>query len=110
MPSGPSDLDIGITVLDVTLLEQVEIDKKLETKIIKKTDGTFGQGQTFDPTIDFTVRGRGPTATIVGIATDPAFDGITGKTIITKVKHTQKNDDFDSFEFSGTIYPGALAP
>jgi hypothetical protein len=30
-----------------------------------------------------------------------------GTTLILKSKHSQKNDDFDSFEYSGTNYPNA---
>jgi hypothetical protein len=31
----------------------------------------------------------------------------SGTTLILNVKRSQKNDDFDSFEYSGTNYPSA---
>jgi len=105
MPSGPSA--IGITQATGTLLESVEWEKKVEEKVIKNLTGGFGQGQTFDPIIEFSVKGRGATSMAVG-AGAAGITAITGgTTLILKVKHSEKNDDFDSFEYSGTNYPNA---
>ena len=105
MPSGPTD--IGITQATGTLLESVEWETKIEEKIIKATNGSFGQGQTFDPIIEFSVKGRGTPSVAVGIGAAGIAAITGGTTLILKVKQSQKNDDFDSFEYSGTNYPNA---
>ena len=105
MPAGPAD--IGITSATGTLLESIEWEKKVEERVIKNKDGGFGEGKAFDPVIEFSVKGRGDTAMEVGLGA-AGIAGITGgATIITNVKQGQKNDDFESFEYSGTNYPGA---
>ena len=105
MPAGPSN--IGITQATGTLLESVEWERKLEEKVIKDLSGGFGQGQAFDPILEFSVKGRGDTAMAVGIGA-AGISAITGgTTLILKVKRSQKNDDFNSFEYSGTNFPNA---
>ena len=105
MPAGPSN--IGITQATGTLLESVEWERKLEEKVIKDLSGGFGQGQTFDPLIEFSVKGRGDTAMAVGVGASGIAAITGGTTLILKVKRSQKNDDFNSFEYSGTNYPNA---
>ena len=105
MPAGPSN--IGITQATGTLLESVEWERKLEEKVIKDLSGGFGQGQAFDPIIEFSVKGRGDTAMAVGVGASGIAAITGGTTLILKVKRSQKNDDFNSFEYSGTNYPNA---
>lgn len=105
MPAGPAD--IGITQATGTLLESVEWEKKVEERVIKNKSGGFGDGKAFDPVIEFSVKGRGSTNMNVGVGAAGIADISGGTTIITKVKVGEKNDDFDSFEYSGTNYPGA---
>ncbi len=105
MPSGPAA--IGITQATGTLLESVEWEKKLEEKVIKDLSGGFGQGQAFDPIIEFSVKGRGDTTMALGIGAAGITAITGGTTLILKLKRSEKNDDFNSFEYSGTNYPGA---
>ncbi len=105
MPSGPSS--IGITQATGTLLESVEWETKMEEKVIKTLTGGFGDGKAFDPIIEFSVKGRGDTAMAVGIGAAGIAAITGGTTLILKVKQSQKNDDFNSFEYSGTNYPNA---
>ena len=105
MPAGPSN--IGITQATGTLLESVEWERKLEEKVIKDLSGGFGQGQAFDPLIEFSVKGRGDTAMAVGVGASGIAAITGGTTLILKVKRSQKYDDFNSFEYSGTNYPNA---
>ena len=105
MPAGPSN--IGITQATGTLLESVEWERKLEEKVIKDLSGGFGQGQAFDPLIEFSVKGRGDTTMAVGVGASGIAANTGGTTLILKVKRSQKNDDFNSFEYSGTNYPNA---
>ncbi|XHR27548.1 MAG: hypothetical protein ACFUZC_16580 [Chthoniobacteraceae bacterium] len=105
MPAGPANP--GITQSTAALLESVEWEKKLEEKIIKSTTGGFGQGQAIDPTIEFSVKGRGDTSVAVGVGTAGIAAITGGTTLILKRKRSQKNDDFNSYEYSGTNYPSA---
>ena len=105
MAAGPTD--VGITQASGTLLETVEWETKVDEKVIKTLTGGFGQGQTFDPVIDFSLKGRGPTALAVGVGAAGITAISGGTTLILKVKHSEKNDDFDSFEVSGNNYPNA---
>jgi hypothetical protein len=105
MPAGPTS--IGISQASGTLLESVEWERKVEEKVIKDSQGGFGQGQAFDPTIEFSVKGRGDTSMAVGVGASGISTISGGTTLILKVKHSQKNDDFESFEYSGTNYPSA---
>jgi hypothetical protein len=105
MPSGPTE--IGITQTEASLIESVDWETKLEEKVIKETDGSFGQAHAFDPVVEFSVKGRGNTEVALGIGA-AGIDAISdGTSIISKIKYSQKNDDFDSFEYSGTNYPDA---
>jgi len=105
MPAGPSD--IGITQSTAALLESVEWETKLEERVIKATEGGFGQGKAFDPITEFSVKGRGANAMALG-AGAAGIDAITGgTTLILKIKDSQKNDDYPTFEYSGTNYPNA---
>ena len=105
MAAGPSN--IGISQATGTLIESVEWEQKVEEKIIKDLHGAFGQGQAFDPTVEFSVKGRGDTSMAVGVGASGISAISNGTTLILKVKRSQKNDDFDSFEYSGTNYPSA---
>jgi hypothetical protein len=74
--------------------------------MIMEQDGTFCDAKIYDTSFKFTVKGRGTTSVTVG-GTTGAPSGVTGKVIITSVKNTQTNEDFESFEYSGVAYPSA---
>lgn len=105
MPSGPSDIGIDDTAL--LLVEQLEVGVDLEERIIKNTDGTFADGQLIDPIYSFSVKGRGASPKDVGAVASGITSLTGGKTIINKVKDSEKNDDYQSFEFSGQNFPSA---
>ena len=100
---------IGVQSVSAELIESVETTKSLDTKMIMSSEGGFGAGKGFDPKFEFTIKGRGTTDLEAG--DDPATllpDSITaGVSIITSVKLSEKNDDFNEFEISGVNYPEA---
>lgn len=101
---------IGVQSVNAELIESVETTKSLDTKMIMSSEGGFGAGKGFDPKFEFTIKGRGATTQEAGAAATMTPDGITGgQTIITSVKLTEKNDDFNEFEISGVNYPQAQA-
>ena len=103
---------IGIQSVGAEFVESVEVTKTVDTKLIKSTDGGFGAGKGFDPKFECSVKGRGSTSMTAGQTNPGAYlpDSIAGGlTIITGVKISQKNDDYNEFEVSGVNYPGAQA-
>lgn len=105
---------IGIHSITAELVESVEATKTMDSKMIMSTEGGFGEAKTFDPKYEFTVKGRGTTSVKAGDVSAAGYlpDYISGgRTIVTSVKLTQKNDDYNEFEISGVNYPeaGALA-
>lgn len=102
---------IGVQSVTAELIESVESTKNMESKMIMSTEGGFGAAKTFDPTYEFTVKGRGTTTVDAGDTNAAGFipDYIPtgGVTVITSVKVSEKNDDFNEFEISGTVYPNA---
>ena len=101
---------IGIQSVDLTLAESVEVSRKVETKPLIDKDGRFADGKAFDPTGDFSIKGRGDLPAGVTVGTDGglAVAGISGGvTLITSVKEGQKNDDWNTWECSGQNFPNA---
>lgn len=103
---------IGIQSVDITLAESVEVTAKIETKPLLDKDGKFATGAAFDPTSDFSVKGRGDLPVGLAIGSDGGSDieGLfnTGITILTSVKESEKNDDWNAWECSGQNFPNAL--
>ncbi|NDD55756.1 hypothetical protein EBZ39_18140, partial [bacterium] len=60
---------IGIQSIDLTLAESLERTRKVETKVIRDKDGAFADGEAYDPTEDFSIKGRGdlPEAIALGV-------------------------------------------
>lgn len=101
---------IGVQSVSAELIESVETTKSLDTKMIMSSEGGFGAGKGFDPKFEFTIKGRGTTTMDAGGTTTMIPEGITGGiTVITSVKVSEKNDDFNEFEISGVNYPQAQA-
>lgn len=102
----PSANGFGISALTGTLIESVEISYDSETKTLMDKEGNFSEARIMDVTTGFTVRGAGTSAVAIGGVTG-APSGVSGKVVITSVKRTQTNEDFERFEYSGTAYPSA---
>ena len=60
--------NIGIQSLGITLAESVEVSAKVEAKPLLDKDGKFADGAAFDPTSDFSIKGKGdlPAGLAVG--------------------------------------------
>lgn len=104
--------EIGIGSITASLVETLEVEKKIDHKVIKTSLGGFAQGHRHDPMFEFSVKGRGNAdASLLG-GTGGAYAPSQlggGVTIITNVKNSETNEDFNSFELSGVNYPGASA-
>lgn len=102
--------NIGIGSISASLVESLDVEKKIDHKVIKKSDGAFDSGNRFDPMFEFSAKGRGSVETsIIGGPAEsftPSQVG-GGVTIITKVRNSESNEDFNSFEVAGVNYPAA---
>lgn len=98
----------GITLVSASgsIVESVDLDSKVDVKVLKNADGTYSTAQAIAPEFSFSVRGKGTCPVSVGGSTG-APSGVTGKVIITSTKVTQSNEDWEAFEYSGSAYVGA---
>jgi hypothetical protein len=106
----PVNLDnIGIQSVDLTLAESVEVTRKVDTKPLLDKQGRFADGKAFDPTMEFSLKGRGDLPAGIAVGThDVEIASISGGvTIVTSVKEGQKNDDWNTWECSGQNFPNA---
>ena len=104
--------EIGVKCVTAALVESVDVQKQLEHKISKKNDGAFETGNRYDPSFSFSVKGRGVAdeSLLGGASAAYVPEQITGgTTIITTVKNSQTNEDYNSFELSGVNHPAAGA-
>jgi hypothetical protein len=105
MPSTVAD--IGVTAYANDLTQSVEITKSFEEIHISEKDGSYGQGRAFDPTFEVSVTGRGdlPAITLGGTVTMTGISG--GKSIITNISQTERNEDYADWSFTMRNFPGA---
>src|SRR4051812_1317679 len=103
MPS----LTFGIfTYTGGTWTDEVQVTPTIEIVKRRGSDGTFVKGKALNPTNDFSIKGGGGTVSAVGLATLTLVGISGGVKYIEKAPHTDKNNDFDDFECSGTHLPG----
>jgi hypothetical protein len=103
---------IGVYSAGGEFIESTEATAQLETKMIMSSEGGFGAAKTYGVTYNFTTKGRGSTNQKAGDTTTtlvPDFLPTGGVCVVTSVKSTEKNDDYNEFEVSGTYYPEAAA-
>lgn len=101
---------IGIQSTDIALVESFDLEKKTDLKSVNESDGGFGAAGTQDPIWEFSVQGRGdlPAGVALGIDTATTLTPVVGGvTIVERVRKGEKNDDFQTWEFSGKNFPGA---
>ena len=107
MPGG--DREFGIESVAWQFASSVDIEDSAEVKTLISRQGYFEEAQVYDHSYSISVKGYGndcPVA-ITDFLDTNAFGGITGKFIVNSNKSTQTNEDYQSWEYSGTIYPFA---
>jgi hypothetical protein len=98
--------NIGINLVSPATAQSAEVSSKGEVKILTDKSGNFSQAAVQDPTFEFSVRGKGANCPVaLKASTGPS--GVTGKIIVTTVKESTSNDDWEEWEYSGTGYPAA---
>ena len=102
-----TDVTFGVTRNSGSLIDAVDTEDQIEVKALKGSNGEFAKVHAFNPTTKGSVKGHGVCTVAVGIG-DPAVSGITGGvTVINSFKNTEKNDDFDGWDYSFENYPNA---
>jgi hypothetical protein len=102
----PTANGFGIAAATGATLESVEINYQSEIKSVMTSDGDFSEARISDVTQSFTIRGTGTSGVSIG-GSGGGPSSLSGQVVITSVKRTQTNEDFEKFEYSGTCYPNA---
>lgn len=96
----------GITAVQGTLIESVDVEHKADTKQLISSTGTHAQARNVDDSFTFSVKGKGDLPVSVGITTTLPTS-VTGKAFVTKTSSSQTNEDWNGFSYDGVAYPHA---
>lgn len=101
-------ITFGITRHAGALVESLDVEKTIETAVLKNSQGQDTYVKPYNPLKKFSLKTRGePSDLEVGVG-DPGITGITGGvTVIESVKDGEVNNDFPTSDVSGTNYPNA---
>jgi len=102
-----TDVKFGITRSEGTLIETLDTTDGVEVKALKGSNGDVARVHTFNPTTKFSVKGHGTLDIVPGVGSSEITDVTGGVTVIEEVKKSEKNEDFDDWEYTGTNYPNA---
>ena len=105
--AAPTATDLGVKLVTHATAQSVEVSSKGEVKTLIDKDGNYSQAAVQDPTFEFTVRGKGASCPAQIKDSTGAPSGVTGKIIVTSVKESTSNDDWEEWEYSGSGYPSA---
>ena len=107
MAAGPAD--IGITEATDTLVQSVEIERKMGIDVVRKDrEGRFACAHMADPMQTFSVTVLGETGEAVGEALAMSLSQVTGgRSVVLERTHKRVNDNFNETTFSGEHYPSA---
>ena len=108
MPAN--DVKFGISRHAGTLIDSVETDDSVQVKELPGSDGEIARVKPYRKMTEGSVKGHGALAVVPGVG-DPGVSGLPngGVTVITNVKHSENNEDFDGWEYSFKRYPTAEA-
>jgi hypothetical protein len=98
----------GISLLPAggTIIETIDVDSKVDVKVLIDTEGAYSEGRAIGAQFSFSVKGKGvPSVTLGGSSGAPS--NVSGKIIITSVKLSRSNEDWEAYEYAGSAYPSA---
>ena len=99
--------NVGVSSISNSEVQSLEISAKCEVKFLANKDGKYAKGAVFDPTMEFTVRGKGSSTNPYRLGQPISIGGLSGKVIVTSTKKMTSNDDWPEWESSGVAYPQA---
>jgi hypothetical protein len=100
----------GVKSVSYELTTSVDVDLSSDTKVLIDKNGYFVEAYTSDSSYKVTVKGHGDDApmdiTAFGTKTTSGIPStISGSMLVQSVKSTQTNEDWVTWEYSGTVYP-----
>ena len=99
--------NVGVFSVSNSEVQSLEISAKCEVKFLVSRDGKYAKGAVFDPTMEFSIRGKGSNTSPYRLGQSASIGGLSGKVIVTSVKQSTSNDDWPEWEASGVAYPQA---
>ena len=107
MPS--TDVTFGITRHSGALIDSVETTKSIQVKELVGSDGEVARIKTYKSMTEGSVKGHGSVTIAPGVG-DAGVDGVSGGvTVVTELKETDHNEDFNEWEYNFKNYPNATA-
>lgn len=104
-----SDVKFGITRHEGALIDSVETTRSVQVKELAGSDGEIARAHPYKSMTEGSVKGHGTLSVVPGVG-DPGVLGVTGGvTIITELKESESNEDYDGWEYSFKNYPNAQA-
>ena len=106
-----STLAFGIQSLSSTgtYIEAIDNDATVEVAELLDSTGEVARAHPYKNMSKGTVKGHGTTAIVPGAGSSGITGASGGITIITSLKNSEKNTDWNGWEYSYTIYPSATA-
>lgn len=106
----PTTITPGIaSYTDGDFIDEFKVTQKKEIITRRGTTGNITKIHELNPTNDFSSKGGGNPAIGVGVLT-LAITGLTGGVkAVPEYGHTEHNNEFDDYDFSGTHYPNAAS-
>ena len=100
MPSS-----FGITTVSAggAIVESADTEMKADFKQLIDSTGHYAQAISYDLTYSFSVRGKGD-ASPAAAGSDSGTSLTSGVVIVTSSKQSSKNDEYRSYEYSGTAW------
>lgn len=107
MAAGPAH--IGITEASDTLVQSVEVEKRLTIDVVRKDkDGKFAMAHAADPVSTFSITLLGDSDEEPGTELALALASLSGgKALVLDKTHKRVNDNFDETTVSGEHYQSA---
>jgi hypothetical protein len=105
-----SDVKFGISRHTGALIDSVETTDSVQVKELAGSDGEIARVHVYKAMTEGSVKGRGEISVVPGVG-DPGVSGLPtgGVTVITDLKKSESNEDFDGWEYSFKNYPHATA-
>ena len=102
-----SDVKFGISRHEGALIESVETDDSVQIKELAGSNGEIARVKPYRKMTEGSVKGHGQLSVVPGVGESGLSNA--GVTVITNVKKSESNEDFDGWEYSFKNYPNAEA-
>jgi hypothetical protein len=90
------------------LIDSVETDESVQVKELAGSNGEIARVKTYRTMTEGSAKGHGQLSVVPGVgASGVTGVAATGVTVITNVKKSESNEDFDGWEYSFKNYPSA---